>query len=74
MNTYRVDRAPEGPTPCGMVSILYLGDDIEEALTVYNYVSGGRSPWGSERPDYGVMLSAWNPNLGNYIPKRFKTK
>lgn len=75
MNSYRVDRAREVLSPpCGMNSILYVGDDYEEALRVFLESEGGKDAWGRRDPAYGVMLSMWSPNRNDYITKRWKNK
>ena len=46
MNTYRVDRAMEGLSPpCGMNSILYIGDSRKCAEQVFNHMDGGKDSW-----------------------------
>lgn len=75
MNNYRVDRAMEALSPpCGMNSILYSGDSYREALRVFNYVEGGKTAWGEPHRDYGIMLSIWHPDRGDWIVKRWKSK
>jgi hypothetical protein len=60
--------------PCGMNSILYVGDDYEEALRVFLESEGGKNAWNQPNRDYGVMLSIWNPDRREYIVKRWKSK
>jgi hypothetical protein len=75
MNRYRVDRAPKGPNPpVGMNSILYIGDDAEEARRVYDYAHGRKDSWGQPDPDYGIMLSYWCTNNREYRVTRWKNQ
>ena len=72
---YRVDRAREALSPpCGMSSILYVGNDYDEALRVYLETTGGKDAWGKPDQTYGVMLSMWHPERNVYITKRWKNK
>jgi len=74
MNNYRVDRAIEGLSPpCGMNSILYIGDSLNDALSVFHHATGGKDAWNQPNRDYGVMLSIWHPNRMDYIVKRWKS-
>ncbi len=72
MNTYRVDRAMSLVTPCGMNSILYIGDSAYEAAKVYNYADPGKDAWNQPNAAYGVILSVWNPDANDYRIKRSK--
>lgn len=75
MSTYRVDRAMEGLSPpCGMNSILYMGDSRKCAERVFNRMDGGKDAWNRPNRDYGVMLSMWHPGRRYYIAKRWKSK
>jgi hypothetical protein len=75
MNEYRVDRAREAVSPpCGMNSILYVGESLPDALAVFDHTAGGRDAWSKPNPDYGVMLSIWNQDRGEYTVKRWKSK
>ena len=75
MNKYRVDQAQEAYwPPCGMNSVRYLGDSIEDATLVFHHAKGGVDAWGAPDRDYGVMLSIWHPNRQEYVVKRWKSK
>jgi hypothetical protein len=74
MNRYRVDRAPEGPTPCGMVNLLFVGDNLRDAMQVYRHIEGGKNGWNQPDPAYGVLFSEWNGILRSYVPRRWKNK
>lgn len=66
---YRVDRnTSHVRTPVGMNSLLYLGDDLREALRAFDRASTGIDPWNKPNPIYGVTLSAWigSPRVGDY--------
>lgn len=67
MNKYRVDRANCRVTPCGMNSLLYLGDDIHEAFDAFDGAETGIGNWGQPCPLYGVLLSSWNPETNAYV-------
>lgn len=67
MNTYRVDRANTLRTPCGMNSILYIGDDIVAAREAFAKARTGLDAWGQPNPDYGVLMSRWSNNLQDYV-------
>lgn len=75
MNEYRVDRAMEALSPpCGINSILYVGESLKEALSVFHNATGGKDAWNQPNRDYGVMLSIWHPDRRDYITKRWKNK
>lgn len=69
MNTYRVDRTNILIVPCGMNSICYIGDSWEEARKVYNYLDPGKDAWNQPNSTYGLTLSVWNPDRGDYVIK-----
>lgn len=69
MNKYRVDRSNTLSTPCGMNSLLYIGDNWDDARQVYNYVDTGKDAWNQPNDAYGVILSVWSDNLRDYIVK-----
>lgn len=74
MNTYRVDRAREGLSPpCGMNSLLYLGESLNDALRVFHATPGGKDAWNNPDRTHGVMLSIWHPERNAYITKRWKS-
>jgi hypothetical protein len=75
MNTYRVDRSKETVSPpCGMSSVRYLGDNLEEALEVFHHTKGGMDAWDVPNENYGVMLSIWDQGREEYVRKVWKSK
>lgn len=68
-NSYRVDRANSRRVPCGMNSILYIGDNWEKARKVYAAAEIGRDSWNNENITYGVILSVWDSSKNDYIVK-----
>jgi hypothetical protein len=72
MNTYRVDRADSLQSPCGMNSLLYIGDNIDEAVKVYTYHDPGKDSWNVPNSAYGIILSVWNAGANEYRVKRSK--
>jgi hypothetical protein len=75
MNNYRVDRAVEALSPpCGMNSILYVGDSHDEALRIFKYAEGGKDAWNQPDRNCGVMLSMWDAGRNMYVTKRWKNK
>lgn len=71
MNTYRVDRNNAPVTPCGMNSILYIGDNYQQARKVYDAAQTGLDAWGQPNATYGVVLSVWNGESA-YVVKCMK--
>lgn len=59
--------------PCGMNSIVYVGDNYATAMHVYNFITGGKDAWNQPNPEYGVGLSLWNPDRREYVTKRWKS-
>ena len=59
MNTYRVDRNNRNTVPCGMNSILYIGDNLVEARKRFELALTGFDCWGKVNSTYGVILSEW---------------
>ncbi len=53
--------------PCGMNSILYIGDNWAEAREVYDAMAPGKDAWNNPNPAYGVLLSVWSDNLRDYV-------
>ena len=72
MNKYRVDRANCKVTPCGMNSIVYIGDNWSKARAVYDTTTGGLDAWGQPNSLYGVILSVWDEGKRDYIVKAVK--
>ena len=66
---YRVDRVDTMTAPCGMASILYLGDNERAARRVLNSAEGGRDAWNKPNPAYGVAMFEWNQLKYEYVPK-----
>jgi len=73
MNTYRVDRNDsKSNVPCGMNSILYIGDSLRQAERVFNNAEAGINSWNQANANYGVTLSTWDSGRNDYVVKRFK--
>jgi hypothetical protein len=60
MNKYRVDRSDGSRIPCGMNSLIYLGNNYRDALRAFKAAATGLDYWNQPRPEYGVILSQWN--------------
>ena len=60
MNKYRVDRNNKRHVPCGMNSIIYLGDNLSEAKRRFQHTLTGFDWWSKVNASYGVVLSEWN--------------
>ena len=60
MNKYRVDRNNKRHVPCGMNSIIYLGDNLSEAKRRFQQTLTGFDWWSKVDNNYGVILSEWN--------------
>jgi hypothetical protein len=64
MNSIRIDRVQHPQlgmsAPCGMNSLIYIGDDMRKALKTFHSVCVGRDAWGKADTTYGVSLSVWN--------------
>ena len=69
MNKYRVDRVNSKIVPCGMNSILYIGDSFKQALAVYNRSDIGLDWWNKPNITYGVILSIWDDANREYVIK-----
>lgn len=70
MNNYRVDRNKSSViVPCGMASIIYIGDNWAEARKVFDGALTGRDSWGNPNECYGLTLSVWSDTKRNYIVK-----
>jgi len=72
MNKYRVDRAMSLTVPCGMNSICYIGDSLDDAVTVFNYLDPHKDKWNQPNRAYGLLLSVWSDDSNDYIVKRSK--
>jgi hypothetical protein len=74
MNHYRVDRVAEvsDVCPCGMNSILYLGNDMSEARKVFLHSRSGIDTWGKQNKGYGVGLYRWHEKMREYLRIGFK--
>jgi hypothetical protein len=70
MNKYRVDiNNNTRIVPCGMTSILYIGDNWESARGVLAQATTGVDSWGNPNSLYGVTLSVWSDDKRDYIIK-----
>lgn len=67
MNDYRVDRADSKRTPCGMNSIMWIGNSEHQARVAFEMTEPGKDAWGKESATYGVILSRWSYAEGDYI-------
>lgn len=70
---YRVDRnacALGVRVPCGMNSLLYLGDSYRDASRAFEAAQPGIDSWGKPNATFGVTLAVWNGN--DYVVKRKK--
>ena len=65
MNDYRIDRANRRITPCGMNSILYIGDSHLKAEEVFHNAELGRDAWNNPNNEYGIIFSVWRN--GEYV-------
>ena len=74
MSHYRVDRVDSRTVPCGMNSILYLGDSYQQALRVFERAEPGKDVWNQPNPAYGVVLSSWQGQrlTGDYVIQKEK--
>lgn len=62
MSKYRVDRSTAklgGSAPCDMNSLLYLGDDRDDAFKAYADAQPGIDTWGKPNATYGVTMAVW---------------
>lgn len=66
---YRVDRVDTLVAPCGMASILYLGDSLRDAQRTLHAAKGGRDKWNTPNPAYGVAMFEWSQTKCDYVPK-----
>lgn len=60
MNKYRVDRNDSKSVPCGMNSIVYIGDNKRKARLTFVESNIGIDTWGQSNPDHGLTLSEHN--------------
>ena len=67
MNTYRVDRSDSLNVPCGMNSILYIGDNRNKAISIFKRALIGLDTWCGENHGYGVLFSKWDDKKNDYI-------
>lgn len=73
MNTWRVDRNLSAQeTPCGINSILYIGDSHRLATKMFNSTTPGKDSWGKPNESYGVTLACYNKAKGAYEIVRAK--
>ena len=66
MNNYRVDRNDSLNIPCGMNSILYIGENRNKAISMFKRASIGLDTWGGEDNGYGVLFSKWDDKKSAY--------
>jgi len=72
-NTYRVDRNDsQVTTPCGMNSLLYIGDSWKKARTIFNQAEPHKDAWNRPNATYGVTLAVWSENKRDYVVKAIK--
>lgn len=66
---YRVDRSPsKTEIPSGMNTILYFGHSLRAAQRVFRDTSPGIDHWGNVAPNYGVILSVYDPiSYGEFV-------
>lgn len=70
MNNYRVDRSIDpARAPCGMNSIVYIGDSWQAARAAYDAAMPHIDTWGQRNIAYGVILSVWDQSKNDYIVK-----
>ena len=67
MNNYRVDRNDSLIVPCGMNSILYIGDNRNKAISIFKRALIGLDTWCGENHGYGVLFSKWDDKKNDYI-------
>jgi len=70
--TYRVDRVDTLKCPCGMASILYLGDSKREATQVLLDAELKLDKWNKPNDKYGVVLFEWYDLGKQYVPKSWR--
>lgn len=68
-NTYRVDRVNSYRVPCGVNSIIYIGDNWEKARRIFAVTRQGTDTWGAPNAAYGVILSMWDDTKRDYVIK-----
>ena len=64
---FRVDRVDTLRCPCGMNSIIYLGDSKRDATQVLLDADLKRDAWNKHSDRYGVALFEWDNERRNYI-------
>ena len=68
-NTYRVDRVDSPRVPCGMNSIVHIGDDWYKARAAFHATAPGKDEWNQPNAAYGVTLAVWCGTKRDYIIK-----
>lgn len=59
MSDYRVDRVDSKHVPCGMNSILYIGNNFNKAIKIFNEAKTGFNQYNEKDESYGVVISKW---------------
>jgi hypothetical protein len=74
MNRFRVDRSDGLYVPCGMNSILYIGDSERLALRAFAQAQPGLNKSSQPNDSYGVVFSEWrgSHSVGEYVVRRSK--
>jgi hypothetical protein len=70
-NQYRVDRVSSRTVvvPCGINSILYMGNSWEEAKEAFAEAKPYFDTWDQPNILYGVILSVWDEDKNDYVIK-----
>ncbi len=71
---YRVDRARHKVTPCGMNSIVYIGDNRKQAQEAFEQAEIGLNEWNQPNSQFGVVLSVWQDQAYEVIGYRTTAK
>jgi len=73
MNKYRVDRNKSADSvPCGMNSLIHLGDSFNVAKDYFRKTTPGLDTRGQPNLLYGVTLAAWDESELKYVIKMSK--
>jgi hypothetical protein len=67
-NDYRVDRTDDkNRVPCGMNSIVFIGERKGQARNAFIATEPGKDAWGKPNENYGVVLSCWDASKRDYV-------